>query len=385
MVCSCTGGSEEVHYIADIPNPTLYPTNSSNVINWHLSTETTNKSFLSENIDTVIIVKPETSDESLIGSISGILIHGDSIIVIDASKAQAFYVFDKSGKYLSTIGAKGEGPDEYGSINGVKLHDNNLYIIDWIKNQLISYPLNEGKIVSRTFKEMMPHNFAILNDSLILGAYASYFENNPFAITWIGNSGEILQTARPFAYTRSFPSGKFQRALDNKMLYYRHDCDTIFEIGEDFIKPIYTLGLGDNFYDFVESTQNLSRADFYKKLYTEEDSPLNMYDLYESDKMWIVHFQKGPKAYLSTVDKRTGQTKNYLRSDVKKQELYVPFVFFGVDGEHIVSCIDDTFVEKISEKDKTRLFKTFPYLEDVVSNHDFDNLNPLICIMKLKQ
>lgn len=381
---SCSGSSEEVRSIVNVPAPSIYPTPDSNVTNWHLSTETTDKSFLSENIDTVIIVRPETNEKCLIGSISGILTRGDSIIVIDASKAQAIHIFDKYGNYISTIGNKGEGPDEYGRIDDVKLHNNRLYILDRIKNQIISYPLSDGEAMSRTFNETRPDNFAILNDSIILGAYASYFERNPFALTWIGNDGEVLETARPFTCTLDLPAGKFNHTSDGRLLYSRKDCDTIFEVGEDYIKPKYTLGIGDNFYKFVEDTKNLSRADFHKKLYTEEDSPLNMYDFYESEKQWIVHFQKGPKAFLSTVDKHSGKSKNYLRSDVKKQEVYVPFVFFPGDGEHIISYIDNTFVEKVSNQDKARLFETFPYLKDAVTDYDFENQNPLICIMRLK-
>lgn len=381
----CTDSSDGSHSIDNIPTPTLYPTSTSNVTNWYLSTETSNKSFLSENIDTVILVKPETNDDCLIGSISGIFAHGDSIIVIDASKAQAIYVFDKDGKYISSIGTKGEGPDEYGSINAVKLNNNKLYILDWIKNQIVFYPLDKGEIGHRTFKEMRPDNFAILNNSITLGAYASYFEQNPFALTWIGENGEILQTSRPFTYTQPLPSGRFQNTFDNKILYHRNDCDTIFEIKEDCIIPIYTLGLGNHFYDFVDDNKDLSRAEFYKKLYTDDSSPLNMYDFYESNKMWIVHFQKGSKAYLSTVDKNNGKSKNYLRSDITKQEIYVPFVFFSGDGDHILSYIDNTFVEKVSEKDKAKLFEAFPYLEKTVYDYDFENLNPLICIMRLKQ
>lgn len=381
---SCGSSSEEVHRITNFPSPSLVPANDTKVENWQLNTKTENKSFLSDNIDSMIIIKPETNDNNLIGAISGIFLKGDSLIIIDASKSQNIYIFNKKGKYISSIGSRGEGPDEYGSINGVALYDNQLYVLDWIKNRLLGFPLGNGETTKRDFKNMRPDNFAVLDDSIIIASYASYFENNPFALTWIDNSGKILQTSRPFTYSLPFPAGTFKRTIDDRLLYFRNDCDTIFEICKDYIAPKYTLGLGNDFYDFVEDNKNLSREQFFKKLYTEDTSPLNMYNLYDCNQTWIIHFQKGSKAYISTVDKKTGKTSNYLRSDIQKQEVYVPFIFFPGDDKHLVTYIDNTFMDMVSATDKQRLFKTFPFLENIVLNYDFDNLNPLICIMKLK-
>jgi hypothetical protein len=55
----------------------------------------------------------ETRTDNLIGSVSKVEIAGDRIFVLDMQTADVVQVYDINGKYITRIGAKGNGPGEY--------------------------------------------------------------------------------------------------------------------------------------------------------------------------------------------------------------------------------------------------------------------------------
>ena len=55
----------------------------------------------------------ETTKDNLIGIISNIKMTNDRIFIFDSYKANALFVFDKKGKYITQIGSPGMGPGEF--------------------------------------------------------------------------------------------------------------------------------------------------------------------------------------------------------------------------------------------------------------------------------
>ncbi len=74
--------------------------------------------------DTVLYVPLETTEESLIGNISGLWIN-DSIMLV--STGNRLLMFSESGKYMHQVGSNGRGPGEY----------NYIYHFDVIRDTII--------------------------------------------------------------------------------------------------------------------------------------------------------------------------------------------------------------------------------------------------------
>lgn len=381
--CSPSGGKA-----LRIDNPqeaTITVSGTDSIVNWHIDCSRASENFLTDYIDSISIIKLETTDSCLIGTITDLIMVNDTIIVADASKSQCIYLFGSDGRFIRKIGSRGDGPMEYGTINHIEVHGDTIEVLDWTKAQLLNYSISSDKVERHSLNKSRPHNITRMNDTIYVSSYASSVTNrDQFALTWIDRNDSVTATARPFRYMRGIPAGSFLHSSEGDILYYRNDCDTIFKITPSSLIPAYTLGLGGDINEFIEATLDLSERDFTIKWYGDDNSPLSYYDILEYGEDWIISFRKGPVSYISVVDKATGISKTYFQSDINTQHLYVPFLFFGGSNKSLLSYIDYVFISEVDRKERQRLYDAFPYLENVVEQYDFEEQNPLVCILKRK-
>jgi hypothetical protein len=106
-------------------------------INPHEAREYVN---LSEIADSIICIKLQPPSGDVMGRVIQIVIRGIYIYALDISQDMIF-VFDKTGKFVSKLNKKGEGPDEYLRLGYLFIDDNEEYIefIDGIKNAKLKY------------------------------------------------------------------------------------------------------------------------------------------------------------------------------------------------------------------------------------------------------
>ena len=214
---------------------------------------------LSEIAEEITAIELEMTDESLINTdfIGRIIISEDNIIVLSGVLGfSKILVFNTYGKYLRSIGSKGQGPGEYNTIRSVALDDKNkrLFIATYNPNKILCYNL-DGKF---------------LNESKIQSAFNSYID-----INYIND--ELLFIA-------------FQRALEHeienrnansmmKHLLYRLKDD--FQIIDSCIILIQyletTFGGGNAFYynDFIYKG-NASVYLYYCENYASQFTPLEI-------------------------------------------------------------------------------------------------------------
>jgi hypothetical protein len=123
--------------------------------------------YLSEIATDIEYVPLETTDESLISSVSKVITHQNYIIVLD-KKIQADFVFDRSGKFIRKIGAVGNGPGEYIGIADISIRhrDSVLCIYDDQTNRLSSYSLS-GKFIKAVRTPFNADKTAFINDSTL--------------------------------------------------------------------------------------------------------------------------------------------------------------------------------------------------------------------------
>lgn len=90
-------------------------------------------------LDEVEYIPLETTDFSLLGRIDKVLYQKDKFYVLD-KKTGGVYVFDRKGKFLSSVCKQGEGPDEYIEMTDMDVdEEGNIYIADNAKMNIIKY------------------------------------------------------------------------------------------------------------------------------------------------------------------------------------------------------------------------------------------------------
>lgn len=90
----------------------------------------------------IIISKLETNDSCLISDILKVQIEGKFIYISDQT-AQCVFQFNESGKFVKSIGRRGEGPDEYASIGDFVANDKYIYIQDLYANKILRYDVQD--------------------------------------------------------------------------------------------------------------------------------------------------------------------------------------------------------------------------------------------------
>lgn len=96
-------------------------------------------SYLTEELQ---IVKLDNRDEALVGGWTRTTI-SDNYILVSNNKQTPYKLFTRDGKFLTTIGAYGQGPNEYANTYAEQLDEanNRIYILPWQSDKLLVFDL----------------------------------------------------------------------------------------------------------------------------------------------------------------------------------------------------------------------------------------------------
>ena len=132
----------------------------------------------------------ETTKDNLIGIISNIKMTEDRIFIFDSYKANALFVFDKKGKYITRIGSPGMGPGEFAHLAGfdIDVINNNIIIYDF-KRKFMYYDLNTYKLITEKSMDISCCDFIILPQD----EYA-FFHTNGFECLGKNKNNFVLIT-----------------------------------------------------------------------------------------------------------------------------------------------------------------------------------------------
>lgn len=197
-------------------------------------------------------IKLETTDTNLIGQISQLLFIDSLIVVVDQEIAQSAYVFDLTGKFLYSIGKKGNGPGEYVEPTHIAYDPLNdrFSLFDKHQNRIIHYS-RKGTYLSSEKTPFMMYDFEYLTngyraynkggmDDISLGK----FRLNPLIVTNEENHpiyGDCHVPYKPnvFTYTTATPLRTFEGEV-----YFYPDLSNIFYLVTDSgVIPKYHINI----------------------------------------------------------------------------------------------------------------------------------------------
>jgi hypothetical protein len=226
---------------------------------------------LSDYASSIRYLPIETTDDALLGriatSIYPIYYNGMFYIVSD----EKVYKFDSTGKFVTKIGNKGEGPEEYLGINGLDINpdNNHLYLLGGIYEKgLLEFDL-EGRFIRKLslktnqLIEEFPSNFKVLSSDLYLFDLATTRD----ADYRLAFSDSLFQNLSLIPYSEPQKGigvhyvNNFQRLKETVYYYAKMHDDTIYTVLPNrTIEPSYILKQGK--YKYSKEKKNSSTSIF---------------------------------------------------------------------------------------------------------------------------
>ncbi len=246
-------------------------------------------------------IKLETNDEAIFGNIERIIFYNDRIFILDSEVAGKLLVFDRSGKYITTVGGKGKGPGEI-------IYPMDFYI-DTLKKTINILDMGTSiKVYS-----LATDCFEILNSSEIPATIGSFktapLPDNKRAFITGGKNPELCIADKSFKnldFYFPYTSRKFSILLreglnygNKNVIFRRYANDTIYNLSEgkptpyrvfDFNQPVSYNEL----VNLSESAQNEMLTKYSLiNLYFESDSQFYLKYSINSKEFFYLRNPKG--------------------------------------------------------------------------------------------
>ena len=198
------------------------------------------KNKASDLFDDVTLIPLETTNESLIGSVSKVII-SDSIIYVMDQKGQSVLLFDFTGRFLFKIHHIGKGPNEYLNIEDFTLLKNgDLLILDeyrkliWFRKDGSPYKSYRLPFYSDAVES--------LNDTLFV-FNGSGVEDR--VMIWDILEAKMIKSY--IKYDRKY-SGRNLKPLikfDNQVYFQRNFSSLIYKVSRDKLTGKWLIDYGD--------------------------------------------------------------------------------------------------------------------------------------------
>jgi hypothetical protein len=246
-------------------------------------------------------IKLETNDEAIFGNIERIIFYNDRIFILDSEVAGKLLAFDRSGKYITTVGGKGKGPGEI-------IYPMDFYI-DTLKKTINILDMGTSiKVYS-----LATDCFEILNSSEIPATIGSFktapLPDNKRAFITGGKNPELCIADKSFKnldFYFPYTSRKFSILLreglnygNKNVIFRRYANDTIYNLSEgkptpyrvfDFNQPVSYNEL----VNLSESAQNEMLTKYSLiNLYFESDSQFYLKYSINSKEFFYLRNPKG--------------------------------------------------------------------------------------------
>lgn len=271
-----------------------------------------------ESLFDVRYIKPATNDSCLLGAIGQIEMVSDSFLIILDINNYSLYAFSPDGKFLSTIGSKGDGPGEYikpSSFFVDKLR-NRIGIVDIGRQKVIYYRMKDFLFQSEKMLPFETNSCAVAEDGNILwnsiGYDSSDIGDNYFVLT--DSTFQIIETAveKQFKSGYGFGDSRNVYAFQGKTYAFSPYDSGVWEIGDGCVEKRFELDLDDHTappYSFLMEKSNGGQNPYFRAL--EESDYVSYYTIREFANYCSVLYIVNNERFVGFFDKRTKSSYLY--------------------------------------------------------------------------
>jgi hypothetical protein len=172
-----------------------------------------------------------------------------NIFVLDSGNFR-IQKFDRNGRYLMTVGRKGQGPGEFQGFSGAFIDSkNNLYVN---QGRSISLFDNNGKYIKSIPLGTDTSSFGITSDgNIIAETYSIIPEKTSDDLIFFDSTGKRLKTLATFPNVRVVPAGGIALGARNSWAFSLSFCPITEKIAIYGFSSEYKLYLVDSSRDVV--------------------------------------------------------------------------------------------------------------------------------------
>lgn len=233
----------------------------------------------------------ETKEYCLLGDINKIIYKNDKFYILDRDQNKGVYIFDKDGRFRSSINKLGEGPGEYIEIMDMDIdNENNVYIADNAKMDIIKY------------KQADPDNYETIHIGEHFMEFC-YLDKQSFILRDVfGPEGQKMKLAC-FNHTKHSVTpiieSKYKNINEMDIMrcskYYLYRSGEKIYYNERFTPAIYSISSDGELIDqYTISSEHYISEDGLKKLeknpvkfIQETDHIKDIISLYENDTYFV--------------------------------------------------------------------------------------------------
>lgn len=331
----------------------------------------------SEVINIIEVIKLETSEQSLIGEMSKILVRNEKFYIHDGT-SNSILKFNAQGEFLGKLDKKGRGPGEYSELRDFDVDKNeNIYILSY--NKMLVFNPSFEFVEQLDFKvktkkgEPFPAVLFSLSDNytfLYRGDFGMRkIDGQSPALCCIGNSKKAISDYFPVVFKYPYNHQTFYRSGDNLYLTSTMSNDTIYKIENSLLKPYMFVDFGNK--KLTEAYILNNRSDLSNKV--ENDKMLGgILRVYENEKYLCFRVHYGKLEYQAIYNMSNGKIKV-----LNMTEDNLPFPYcsvMGLIGSSFFSCVYSyNFVEGYRGSEK---YSELLRANNITNIKDTDN--PLI-------
>jgi hypothetical protein len=261
------------------------------------------------------IIPLESSDDCLIGTIEQLEIVGDKIFILDAFVNRKLYVFDLQGRFITNIGARGQGGEEYNFPGGFAIHlkENTISILDPTQRAIIRYDLDSYEFVS---KKTIPFDFSdagVLEDGkyVFLNDAQDINGENVYHYTISDSAFTIENQFIPIEFNARHTTPPYRNIymLNGETYGFIRLRNTIYEIHSDHITPTYTLSFKEHSFPPLDRLIKEEATAFNRNYlpWLSDSGYIYFYNIIENDTLLCVDYMVNKERYWGFYNKESKQ------------------------------------------------------------------------------
>lgn len=293
------------------------------------------------------IIKLETGDDFLIGEIKKVIVHNNKVFVFDEKIVEKLFCFDISGKYLFTVGKRGNGPGEMDTPRDFDISNDRIYIIDR-KCQVYIFDMN-GNYLSTLRLPFLSVNICTFNDSTLFFYNNSYMDEFKFHLAKVNTLDKSVESfAFPFRTSFEEKYGVAQAFSRNgqSALVCKIFCDTLFRLTNNRLTPAYAIDFPNkqpaNIFESEKLMEEVSSSSKYWRFFSLSFSETTRHLYFVSSNYNILYH---------VFNKETLEHKWF-------KEINDDYFFGGLSNPMPIGVHKDYFVFQLSMPDMMETHKT---------------------------
>lgn len=216
---------------------------------------------VSEYASSIEYIPLETSDDCLIGDEFSLIVASQDIFVHEFSD-QKIYRFDRNGKFLNSIGKKGQGPGEYTCIYSIYVDESTreCFLMDTFSGNVLVYDY-DGTYKRKIHVPIAPCRMTKMGNNYVMIQYL--LDVSTREIVLVTPEGKQLKEysrndGKKYGFSIFMP---FLFTSDDVVYYKNHLSEYIYSINEKLKrKKVYWIDLGKKQINAEEKQYDLERG-----------------------------------------------------------------------------------------------------------------------------